>query len=194
MKFFSNKDMLGYRSFCSGLSFSTLSVEGDQFELSDKGEVEDKSHGDLVEVLKNETGGDLQMVEMVEQPAKVMRIGSMVKQLLDEVRRSKLDEQARSRLGEIYNISIKELSETLSPDLIRELERISLPFNDEAPSEAELRVAQAQLVGWLEGLFHGIQATLFAQQMALRSQMQAPGSLNSDGSAPRGELRPGTYL
>jgi hypothetical protein len=111
--------------------------------------------------------------EMVEQPAKVMRIGSMIKQLLEEVRAAPLDEASRARLREIHESSIKELSSGLAPDLRDELTRLSLPFTgDEVPSDAELRVAQAQLVGWLEGLFHGIQATLFAQQMAARAQLE----------------------
>ena len=133
--------------------------------------------------------------EVVEQPAKVMRIGSMIKQLLDEVRQSPLDEKARTRLAEIYETSVKELAEGLSPDLREELGRMSMPLGD-APSEAELRVAQAQLVGWLEGLFHGIQATLFAQQVAAQSQLQ---QMRQRGLPPGGpdappEGRPGTYL
>ena len=103
--------------------------------------------------------------EAVEQPAKVLRIGSMIKQLLDEVRQAPLDDASRQRLREIYDISLKELADGLSPDLQEELERMVSPFKaDEVPSESELRVAQAQLVGWLEGLFHGIQATLFASR------------------------------
>jgi hypothetical protein len=118
------------------------------------------------------TGSDT-VAEMVEQPAKVMRIGSMIKQLLEEVRAAPLDDASRVRLKEIHESSIKELSSGLAPDLRDELERLSLPFTgDEIPSDAELRVAQAQLVGWLEGLFHGIQATLFAQQMAARAQLE----------------------
>jgi hypothetical protein len=113
------------------------------------------------------------VTEMVEQPAKVMRVGSMIRQLLDEVRAAPLDEKSRARLKEIHQSSIKELEDGLAPELIDELERLSLPFaEDEIPSEAELRVAQAQLVGWLEGLFHGIQTTLFAQQMAARAQLE----------------------
>ncbi len=113
------------------------------------------------------------VTQLIEQPAKVMRIGSMIKQLLEEVRGSPLDEASRARLREIHNRSIKELEEGLAPELSEELERISLPFSDdEVPSEAELRVAQAQLVGWLEGLFHGIQTALFAQQMAARAQLE----------------------
>ena len=113
------------------------------------------------------------VVEMVEQPAKVMRIGSMIRQLLEEVRAAPLDEKSRVRLREIHSSSIKELEDGLAPELVQELDRLSLPFSEEeTPSEAELRVAQAQLVGWLEGLFHGIQTTLFAQQMAARAQLE----------------------
>jgi hypothetical protein len=109
----------------------------------------------------------------VEQPAKVMRIGSMIKQLLEEVRAAPLDEASRQRLTEIHHRSIRELEDGLAPELRDELERLSLPFEPgSTPSEAELRVAQAQLVGWLEGLFHGIQATLVAQQMAARMQLE----------------------
>ena len=111
--------------------------------------------------------------EMVEQPAKVMRIGSMVKQLLEEVRAAPLDDAARTRLREIHQSSIKELEEGLAPELREELDRLTLPFTDDnIPSDAELRIAQAQLVGWLEGLFHGIQTALFAQQMAARVQLE----------------------
>jgi hypothetical protein len=113
------------------------------------------------------------LTEMVEQPAKVMRIGTMIKQLLEEVRAAPLDDASRTRLREIYDNSIKELSSGLAADLREELERLSLPFSDDAtPSDAELRIAQAQLVGWLEGLFHGIQTALFAQQMAARAQLE----------------------
>jgi hypothetical protein len=136
-------------------------------------------------------------VEAVEQPAKVMRIGSMVKQLLDEVRAAPLDERSRQRLADIYEQSVDELAKALSPDLQEELRRLASPFDATAvPSEAELRVAQAQLVGWLEGLFHGIQATLFAQQLAARQQLE---QLRVAGRLPQGEPsapgeRPGTYL
>jgi hypothetical protein len=110
---------------------------------------------------------------LIEQPAKVMRIGSMIKQLLEEVRAAPLDEASRSRLREIHQRSIIELEDGLAPELREELERLSLPFEgDKPPSEAELRIAQAQLVGWLEGLFHGIQAALVAQQMAARLQLE----------------------
>jgi hypothetical protein len=110
--------------------------------------------------------------EAVNSPAKVMRIGSMVRQLLEEVRHAPLDEAGRARMREIYETSVHELSDGLSPDLAEELERVTKPFDEGTPTEAELRVAQAQLVGWLEGLFHGIQATLFAQQMAARNQLE----------------------
>jgi len=113
------------------------------------------------------------VTEMIEQPAKVMRVGNMIRQLLEEVRAAPLDEKSRARLKEIHASSIKELEDGLAPELIDELERLSLPFaEDEVPSEAEIRIAQAQLVGWLEGLFHGIQTTLFAQQMAARAQLE----------------------
>ena len=130
-----------------------------------------------------------------------MRIGSMVKQLLEEVRTSPLDEASRERLAEIYERSIIELSDALSPDLQQELHMLALPFNDGVvPSESELRIAKAQLVGWLEGLFHGIQATLFAQQMAARQQFEQLRQLppGSTGGGPGGpgdpNERPGTYL
>ncbi|MCT2585874.1 bacterial proteasome activator family protein [Actinophytocola gossypii] len=112
--------------------------------------------------------------DMVEQPAKVMRIGTMIKQLLEEVRAAPLDDASRNRLREIHKRSIAELEDGLAPELREELERLSLPFTEEgAPSDAELRIAQAQLVGWLEGLFHGIQTALFAQQMAARVQLES---------------------
>jgi hypothetical protein len=130
-----------------------------------------------------------QSTESVASPAKVMRIGAMVRQLLEEVRHAPLDEAGRDRMREIYDISVGELSDSLSPDLADELGRVARPFvGEETPSEAELRVAQAQLVGWLEGLFHGIQATLFAQQMTARNQLEEmrrralPGRPGSDPS------------
>lgn len=126
--------------------------------------------------------------EAVESPGKVMRIGSMIKQLLDEVRQADLDEASRERLREIYETSRAELASALSPDLQQELTRLAHPFDTEGgpPSGAELRVAKAQLVGWLEGLFHGIQATLFAQQMAARQQLE-----QMQGQLPAGAARPG---
>jgi Protein of unknown function (DUF2587) len=133
---------------------------------------------------------------MVEEPAKVMRIGTMIKQLLEEVRAAPLDEASRNRLRDIHAASIRELEEGLSPDLREELERITLPFSEgETPSDAELRIAQAQLVGWLEGVFHGIQTALFAQQMAARAQLEEirrkalPGGHAPHGQQP--DLRPG---
>jgi Bacterial proteasome activator len=139
--------------------------------------------------------------ESVTEPAKVMRIGSMVKQLLEEVRQAPLDEASRGRLASIYARSIDELSSALSPDLGEELRSLALPIGDAAgpPSDAELRIAQAQLVGWLEGLFHGIQATLFAQQLAARQQLEQmrqlpPGPDGRPGPGDRPGERPGTYL
>lgn len=130
--------------------------------------------------------------DYISQPAKVMRIGSMVKLLLDEARSAPLDEAGRTRLREIYETSVHELSDALSPDLAKELSRMAIPFSAGVPSESELRVAQAQLVGWLEGLFHGIQASLFAQQAAAAAQLEKM----RDRSLPPGasEPRAGTYL
>jgi hypothetical protein len=153
-------------------------------------------------VVPNATDGsqpDPAKVESVAEPAKVMRIGSMVKELLEEVRRAPLDEAGRARLREIHEKSIHELAEGLSPDLQEELARFSLPFDEQAPTEAELRIAQAQLVGWLEGLFHGIQAALFAQQMAARAQLEELHRRGLPAGAPAPEPspdrdRPGTYL
>ena len=136
--------------------------------------------------------------ETVGQPGKVMRIGTMVKQLLDEVKAAPLDEASRVRMAEIYQRSVDELAGALSPDLESELRNLAHPFKtDRVPSDAELRVAQAQLVGWLEGLFHGIQATLMAQQMAARQQLeQMRGRALPPGQAPPEDAsgRPGTYL
>lgn len=146
--------------------------------------------------------------ETVSSPGKVMRIGSMIKQLLEEVRQAPLDERSRWRLREVYTQSVKELASSLSPDLREELQELALPFADnETPSDAELRIAQAQLVGWLEGLFHGIQATLFAQQMAAQAQLQQmrtrglppgmapqPDGMVDGGGAPTGPHGGGTYL
>ena len=112
------------------------------------------------------------VTDLVEQPAKVMRIGSMIRQLLEEVKSAPLDEASRARLREIHQASIKELEQGLAPELVEELERLSLPFTEQTPSDAELRIAQAQLVGWLEGLFHGIQTAVYAQQMAARAQLE----------------------
>ena len=137
--------------------------------------------------------------ESVASPAKVLRIGSMTKELLEEVRRAPLDEAGRTRLREIYETSVRELAEGLSGDLRDELARLSSPFSEDTPSDAELRVAQAQLVGWLEGLFHGIQAAIFSQQVAAQAQLQQmrrPGL--PPGMPHPGEdnaaARPGTYL
>lgn len=132
--------------------------------------------------------------DFISQPAKVMRIGSMVKSLLDEVRSAPLDEAGRIRLREIYELSVSELSSALSKDLGAELARMAMPFSKEVPTESELRVAQAQLVGWLEGLFHGIQATLFAQQAAAQAQLQEMRNRSLTPGAPGGGPRSGTYL
>jgi hypothetical protein len=159
-------------------------------------------NGMAVAADQSEEAGDRErsVTEMVEQPAKVMRIGSMIRQLLEEVRAAPLDEKSRARLKEIHTSSIKELEDGLAPELVEELERLSLPFTEEVPSEAELRVAQAQLVGWLEGLFHGIQTTLFAQQMAARAQLEQmrralpPGMLPPEAEQQQPGPGSGPYL
>ena len=131
---------------------------------------EDSNSKDEAELIEPESDS---LTDLVSQPAKVMRIGSMIKQLLDEVRSAPLDDASRSRMQEIYAKSISELQEGLSGELREELSRLILPFDAATvPSDAELRVAQAQLVGWLEGLFHGIQTAIMAQQMAAQAQMQ----------------------
>jgi Protein of unknown function (DUF2587) len=132
---------------------------------------------------------DRSITDLVEQPAKVMRIGTMIKQLLEEVRAAPLDDASRNRLREIHATSIRELEEGLAPELREELDRLTLPFTDGSiPSDAELRIAQAQLVGWLEGLFHGIQTALFAQQMAARAQLE---QMREQRGLPPGSGRPG---
>ena len=159
----------------------------------------------LIPAVVPDPGEELQ--EAVQSPGKVMRIGSMIKQLLDEVHQTELDEPSRERLREIYETSVIELSSSLSPDLRQELARLAIPFDAGTPTGAELKIAKAQLVGWLEGLFHGIQATLFAQQMVARQQLEQmrgqlpPGMVPSPGGvtgpAPsEGDERPlpGTYL
>ena len=147
----------------------------------------------------------------VGSPAKVMRIGTMVKQLLEEVRSAPLDDAARARLAEVHDRSLRELEDGLSEDLRAELRRITLPFSDDGqPSDAELRIAQAQLVGWLEGLFHGLQTALVAQQMTTQAQMaaqlrralppgpdgmpQAASGLVGPGEESVTERHPGQYL
>ncbi|HET9548206.1 MAG TPA: bacterial proteasome activator family protein [Desertimonas sp.] len=161
-------------------------------------------HGEVVDDAMAPIGDGAGEGDAVTSPAKVMRIGSMVKALLEEVRAAPLDEPSRERLAEIYERSVVELSEALSPDLQEELKSLALPFQDGVvPSESEIRVAKAQLVGWLEGLFHGIQATLFAQQLAARQQLEQMRQLPPGAALPP-ELRPpsqqptdqhpGTYL
>jgi hypothetical protein len=155
---------------------------------------EEVEHGELVEASEPSTE-PRESVESVEEPGRVMRIGAMIKQLLDEVRTAELDDAGRDRLREIYDQSIMELSGALSDDLADELARLASPFGEAPASAGELRVAQAQLVGWLEGLFHGIQATLFAQQAAARQQLEQMRHQLQSGQGPGGaEHPPGTYL
>jgi hypothetical protein len=161
---------------------------------------------EVVHNTENGEGGERAIGDLVEQPAKVMRIGSMIRQLLEEVKAAPLDEASRNRLKEIHHASIKELEEGLAPELVEELERLTLPFSDDAtPSEGELRIAQAQLVGWLEGLFHGIQTAIYAQQMAAKMQfeqirrglppgMGAPQAQPEDQNQPQQGDSGGMYL
>jgi hypothetical protein len=128
--------------------------------------------------------GGRSVADLVEQPAKVMRVGSMIRQLLEEVKAAPLDEASRVRLREIHQASIKELEHGLAPELVEELDRLTLPFGEETPSESELRIAQAQLVGWLEGLFHGIQTAIYAQQMAARAQLEQMRRALPPGAQP----------
>jgi hypothetical protein len=153
---------------------------------------------------EDDQDGQTGVTDLVEQPAKVMRIGSMIRQLLEEVKAAPLDEASRNRLKEIHHASIRELEAGLAPELVEELERLSLPFTEEGtPSDSELRIAQAQLVGWLEGLFHGIQTAIYAQQVAARVQLEQMRQLPPGASAaPRpptpddaeGARRGGMYL
>ena len=138
-----------------------------------------------------DTGGP---EDVISSPAKVLRIGAMTKELLEEVRRAPMDEAGRSRLREIYETSVHELGGCLSDDLRDELARLASPFESDTPSEAEIRVAQAQLVGWLEGLFHGIQATLFTQQMAARAQLEEMRRRGLPPGTNPDQPRPGPYL
>ncbi len=159
-----------------------VAVPADAVQQSEEGHLDDQ-------------GDDLsELTDLVEQPAKVMRIGSMIRQLLEEVKSAPLDDASRNRLKEIHRSSIKELESGLAPELVEELERLSLPFTEDAtPSDAELRIAQAQLVGWLEGLFHGIQTAIYAQQVSARAQFeQMRRALPSGGPGQPGQgLRPG---
>ncbi len=135
----------------------------------------------------DEGSGERNLTGLVEQPAKVMRIGRMVQQLLEEVKSAPLDEGGRRRLAKVVHTSIEELKDGLAPELDAELDRLIQPFDEEAPSESELRIAQAQLVGWLEGLFHGIQTAIYAQQMAARSQLEQMRRALPPGSMPEGQ-------
>ena len=166
---------------------------GDRPQGVDGGRSDGVERGELVGVEgEHGEGDDAEPSGSITEPAKVMRIGSMVKQLLDEVRDMDLDEPSRERLAEIYERSVVELSEALSPDLQEELRMLALPFDeDTVPTEPELRIAKAQLVGWLEGLFHGIQASLVAQQMAARQQLEQMRQIGPGGQPQPGQQMPG---
>ncbi len=178
-----------------------VSVDADHGPLAETGagpvtgsSVEEDEKGDGTGAADGAADGAEEVSESIERPAKLLRIGSMVKQLLEEVRQAPLDEASRGRLREIYEQSIRELADGLSPDLAAELDRISIPFDSPTPSESELRIAHAQLVGWLEGLFHGIQATLVAQQVAARAQLDEMRQRSLPPGADPSAGRPGTYL
>ena len=143
-----------------------------------------------------EGGGDdaERLTGLVEQPAKVMRIGRMVQQLLEEVKSAPLDEPGRKRLATVLHTSIQELKDGLAPELDDELDRLIQPFDETTPTESELRIAQAQLVGWLEGLFHGIQASLFTQQAMAQQQLSEIGQRRAIEPGGPGERLPGAYL
>ena len=134
----------------------------------------------LVPAEISRSGAD-EEAEIIAQPAKLMRIASMAKQLLEEVRMAPLDDASRTRMKEIYHESIRQLEGTLSPELAQELDRLAIPFESGPPTDAELRVAQGQLVGWLAGLFQGIQATLFVQQVATQRQLEQMRGVGPSG-------------
>jgi len=172
-------------------------VTEQQSESSDRPDLVERAE---VELVDSEQLDEQVVDETVDHPAKVMRIGAMMKQLLEELRTMELDEPSRHRLRDIYETSVNELGGALSPDLREELDRLALPFSaEETPTAAELQIAKAQLVGWLEGLVQGMQAMLFAQQMAAQQQLQGlrgqigPGGGEGPGGEPA-DTRPGTYL
>ena len=141
-----------------------------------------------------DTAGAPAAAEEVTHPTKLIRIASMVRSMLDEVRRAPLDDAGRKALRGIHEKSLDELEDVISPELRAELAEVSLPFSSETPSESELRLAQAQLVGWLEGLFHGIQATLFTQQAMAQAQldeMRRRPALGRGGPAAADDAGPG---
>ena len=140
--------------------------------------------GEQMVLLGSEVDGERNLTDLVEQPAKVMRIGRMVQQLLEEVKSAPVDEPGRQRLAKVLHTSIRELKTGLAPELDDELDRLIEPFDATTPSESELRIAQAQLVGWLEGLFHGIQTAIYAQQMAARSQLEQMRRALPPGAVP----------
>jgi hypothetical protein len=152
-----------------------------------------------VEVVEPAAASQAPPQETVMEPAKLLRIASMVRQLLDDTRQASLDEGGRRRLTEIYQRSVSELGESISQDLKEELAELTPPL-EETPSESEIRIAQAQLVGWLEGLFHGIQAAMFAQQAAARAQFEElrrrglPGAQPEPDGQPTGPQTRGQYL
>jgi Protein of unknown function (DUF2587) len=138
------------------------------------------------EASDGEEGEERNLTDLVEEPAKVMRIGSMIRTLLEEVKSAPVDEAGRKRLAGVLHSSLTELKDGLAPELDEELDRLIEPFDSSVPSESELRIAQAQLVGWLEGLFHGIQTAIYAQQMAARAQLEQMRRALPPGAMPPG--------
>ena len=132
----------------------------------------------------------------IEQPAKLIRIAAMIREMLEDVRQSKPDEAGRQRVRVIYDRAVAGLKEGVSKELQDELDTLTIPL-DKNSSESEIRLAQAQLVGWLEGLFQGIQAALWSQHMQARAEIEEmrrrrglpPGP--ADGMPQRD---PGQYL
>lgn len=150
---------------------------------------------DAVENGREENQEKSEEEKVVSEPTKLIRLASMTRAMLDEVRQAPLDEGGRSRLAEVHSRTIEELRGVLSSDLLEEFDEIMIPLREDQVSEAELRIAQAQLIGWLEGLFHGIQASLWSQQMAAQSQLaEMQKRALTAPSSPDDEGQSGLYL
>jgi len=138
----------------------------------------------------------------ISDPAKLIRLGTMLQTLMAEVRNADTDVESRKLLARIHNETMEELATVLSSDLMDELSEFTNCCDDEGvPTEAEIRVAQAQLVGWLQGLLQGLQASMAAQQTAAAQQLQqlatrqsapGPGGPTAGGSGLPEQA--GTYL
>ncbi|HVM40158.1 MAG TPA: proteasome activator [Acidimicrobiia bacterium] len=159
-------------------------------------EAPERADVEIVDAAQSSPDGDAQNGpdESVSHPSKLIRIASMVRQMLEEVRQSPLDEQGRRRLREIHDRALDELGAVLSENLREELSDVVIPFESDTPTESELRISQAQLVGWLEGLFHGIQATIFSQQLTMQQQLEEMRRQRAIEAAQEGQARTGPYL